>query len=268
MKQFADLHNHTKRCNHAVGECREYVEMALSRGITAFGFSCHAPMDLDREYRMNLNEVDDYMSEVCEIRDEFAGRIDIKLAFEVDFVDKKSHLIEARILELRKIKAVDYLIGSVHFLNEWSFDNLAYIGNYVGKDIDSVWREYLQSIANMAQSGHFDIVGHFDLLKIFNNRPNPAVFSDIERTLDAIKDNDMAIEINGAGLDKQIAEIYPSKDILRLAYKKEIPISFGSDAHAPQNAGIYKDKMIALAQEVGYTNAVSFSKGEREFYAF
>lgn len=268
MKKFADLHNHTKRCNHAVGECREYVEMAMVRGIDIFGFSCHAPMNHDTHYRMNLGEVDSYMAEIRTLQDEYKGKIDIKLAFEVDFIDKKPHLLESKIIALRESNAVDYLIGSVHFLNEWGFDNPAYIGDYEGKDIDSIWREYLQSIANMAQSGHFDIVGHFDLLKIFNNRPSPRVIGDIKQTLEAIKDNDMAIEINGAGLDKQIAEIYPSKDILAMACRLEIPISFGSDAHAPQKVGIHKDKMLDLARSVGYKKAISFSRGEREFFAF
>ena len=266
--KFADLHNHTKRCNHAVGECREYVEMAISRGISAFGFSCHAPMNHDRDYRMGLDEIDDYMNEIRALREEYKGRIDIKLAFEADFIDNKPQMTEARIIALRESCEVDYLIGSVHSLNEWGFDNPAYIGDYDGKDIDSIWREYLRSIANMAQSGHFDIVGHFDLLKIFNNRPSPAVAGEILRTLEAIKDNDMALEINSAGLDKPIAEIYPSEAILSLAHKMEIPISFGSDAHAPQKVGIYKDKMIALARKVGYKKAVSFTKGERESYAF
>lgn len=260
--KFADLHNHTKRCNHAVGECREYVEMALARGITAFGFSCHAPMSYDSHYRMQLSEVDEYLSEVRDLRDEFSGLIDIKIAFEVDFITGRAHLLESRILEAE----VDYLIGSVHFLNEWGFDNPAYIGNYEGKNIDDIWREYLESIANMAQSGHFDIVGHFDLMKIFNNRPSKAVEGDIVRTLEAIKDNDMALEINGAGLDKQIAEIYPSEVILSTAYKMEIPISFGSDAHAPQKVGIHKDKMLSLAKRVGYKKAVNFKQKTREFY--
>lgn len=264
MKKFADLHNHTKRCNHAVGECREYVEMALKRDIKIFGFSCHAPMNHDVHYRMKLSEVDEYMNEIRVLSEEYKGQIDIKIAFEVDFITNKPHLIESKILNAD----VDYLIGSVHFINEWGFDNPEYIGNYDGKDLDSVWREYLESITNMAQSKYFNIVGHFDLLKIFNNRPSNAVQNDIVRTLEAIKDNDMALEINGAGLDKQIAEIYPSEDILRYAYKMEIPISFGSDAHSPQKVGIYKDQMINLARKVGYKKAVSFTKKNREEFEF
>lgn len=261
--KFADLHNHTKRCNHANGECKDYVEMAIERGISTLGFSCHAPMNFDEKYRMALSEVDDYINEILALKDEYSDRIDIKIGFEVDYIDKKPFLLESQILNAK----VDYLIGSVHFLNDWGFDNPAFIGSYDNKDMDSLWREYLCAIANMAQSKYFDIVGHFDLLKIFNNPPSNALKSDIIKTLESIKDNNLVLEINAAGLNKPICEIYPSKDILKLAYKMEIPISFASDAHTPQNVGIHKEKMLNLARKIGYKKAVSFSQKQREIIA-
>ena len=33
-----NLHTHTKRCNHAQGEDREYVEAAIKAGIKTLGF--------------------------------------------------------------------------------------------------------------------------------------------------------------------------------------------------------------------------------------
>ena len=38
-----NLHTHTKRCNHAQGEDREYVEAAIKAGIKTLGFSDHCP---------------------------------------------------------------------------------------------------------------------------------------------------------------------------------------------------------------------------------
>lgn len=258
--KFADLHNHTKRCNHAVGECRDYIEAAIANKIDIFGFSCHSPMKFDEAYRMALSEVDDYLGEILALRDEYSDRIDIKVGFEVDYIDKKPQLLEAKVLNAK----VDFLVGSVHFLDDFSFDNPAFIGEYKHKDLDILWQEYLQAIANMAQSGLFDIVGHFDLLKIFNNPPRKNAQNAIKNALESIKDNDLVLEINAAGLDKQICEIYPSSEILSLAFKMEIPISFASDAHAPQKVGIYKDKMLDFALKTGYKSAVSFSQRQRE----
>ena len=158
-----DLHNHTKRCNHAVGELYEYIDAAIACNIDIFGFACHAPMKFDEKYRMGLDEIDSYINEIRELKYQYRNKIDIRVGFEVDYINKKEYLIEKKVLDSN----VDYLIGSIHFLNNWGFDNEEFIGVYKNIDINEAWIEYLESITNMAQSGLFDIVGHFDLLKIY-----------------------------------------------------------------------------------------------------
>ena len=39
-----NFHTHTRRCGHADGEDREYVEAAIRAGIRILGFSDHSPM--------------------------------------------------------------------------------------------------------------------------------------------------------------------------------------------------------------------------------
>ena len=38
---IANYHTHTKRCHHACGEDREYVEAAIESGLKILGFSDH-----------------------------------------------------------------------------------------------------------------------------------------------------------------------------------------------------------------------------------
>ena len=38
-----NFHTHTTRCNHAVGEDRQYVEEAIKGGLKVLGFSDHSP---------------------------------------------------------------------------------------------------------------------------------------------------------------------------------------------------------------------------------
>jgi histidinol-phosphatase (PHP family) len=60
-----------------------------------------------------------------------------------------------------------------------------------------------------------------------------------------------------------VKEIYPSRDILKIAYSKGVRLCFGSDAHAPGEVGYAFDKALALAASVGYTEMVAFEKRER-----
>ena len=44
---LANYHTHTKRCNHALGEDREYVEAAIKAGLKVLGFSDHCPFVIE-----------------------------------------------------------------------------------------------------------------------------------------------------------------------------------------------------------------------------
>ncbi|WP_353661315.1 histidinol-phosphatase [Hydrogenimonas sp. SS33] len=256
-----DLHNHTTRCNHAEGSIDDYIARAIEEKIDIFGFSDHAPMDFDPRYRMGFDEMAAYESDVRRARERYAGQIDIRLGYEVDWLP--GHVDE------RVLKAdVDYLIGSVHFIDRWGFDNPEFIGKYEGADIDTIWRDYFDLVEAMARSGLFDIVGHLDLIKVFKYVPKTDVRLIAERAMDAIKEADMAIELNAAGYRKPIGEAYPSLELLQMAYEREIPITFGSDAHKPEQVGFRKEELHRLARSVGYTKAAHFRKRDRELVRF
>ena len=153
---------------------------------------------------------------------------------------------------------VDYLIGSVHFLQKWGFDNPEFIATYEEKDIDMIWQEYFATVSAMVKSGYFNIVAHLDLIKVFKFMPKKNIKDIVYQTMLDIKKSNMAIEINSAGLRKPIKEQYPSKDILQLAFDLDIPITFGSDAHSLDQIGFGYDKVVLLAKQIGYTKCVVF----------
>ncbi len=45
-----NFHTHTTRCNHAVGEDRQYVEAAIKGGLKVLGFSDHSPYFFSGDY--------------------------------------------------------------------------------------------------------------------------------------------------------------------------------------------------------------------------
>jgi histidinol-phosphatase (PHP family) len=256
-----DLHNHTTRCNHAKGSMESYVERAIDLGIDIYGFSEHAPMDFDEQYRLNFNEMTLYESDVNNLQKKYSDKIKILLGYEVDYL--KGH-IDRRVLNAN----VDYLIGSIHFLGKWGFDNPEFIDNYKNRNIDDIWQEYFNNIESMAKMGSFDIVGHLDLIKIFNFMPKKDIRLIATPALKAIKKSNMVIELNSAGLRKPTKEIYPSPLLLELAYELDIPITFSSDAHAIGQVGFKYDKVTKLAKKTGYTKAVTFEQRQQQLVTF
>jgi histidinol-phosphatase (PHP family) len=251
-----DLHNHTVLCNHAEGELSAYIEQAIASGIDIYGVSDHAPMDFDPKYRMSFEQMDAYKAMVKNVQEKYQAEIDVLFAYEVDYLP--GHM-DKRILEAD----VDYLIGSAHFIDKWGFDNPEFIGKYEDADIDTIWQAYFDLIRDMAQTGYFDIVGHLDLIKVFKFMPKIDVTQIAEEALQAIKKADMVLELNVAGYRKPCAEPYPSKSLLQRAFELDIPITFCSDAHKPEQVGLYRKEIEAFARSVGYTQCAYFKKRQR-----
>lgn len=257
-----DLHNHTHFCNHANGSMREYIEKAIELGIDVYGFSEHAPMDFDKHYRLPIENVDAYENEVKLLKKEFEKDIEVLLGYEVDFMQHIPMLDS--ILNAK----VDYLIGSVHFLDGWGFDNPEFIGTYQNANIDKIWQDYFDCIEAMAKSNLFDIVGHLDLIKIFKFMPNKDIKIIAQNAIKAIKKSNMVLEINPAGYRKPINEQYPSKELLEMCYEFDIPITFGSDAHEIAQVGFCYEQAVQLAKDIGYTKCMTFKDRQRELVVF
>jgi len=260
-RRTIDLHNHTALCRHAEGTMEAYVERAIARGIDVFGFSDHAPMAFDPQYRMDLSQMAEYEAQVRALQTRYAGKVEIRLGYEVDWLPG---YMEERVLHAE----VDYLIGSVHFIDRWGFDNPEFIGRYEGADLETIWRDYFDLVAQMARSGLFEIVGHLDLIKVFRYIPDVDVGELAAEALDAIAEAEMVLEINAAGLRKPVAEAYPSRQLLAMAHERGIPITFGSDAHAPDQVGYEMEVIHALARSVGYREAADFIDRKRRMVAF
>ena len=258
-----DLHNHTTLCNHATGTMEEYIQKAIELKIDTYGFSCHAPMAFEPEYRMNLSQSKTYEKDILSLKEKYKKQINILLSYEVDFMENSKYL-EKSILESN----VDYLIGSVHFIDKWGFDNPEFIGQFEDKDIDTIWEEYFKTVSSMVKTGYFDVVGHLDLIKIFKYLPNKNITDIAYDTMIEIKKSGMVLEINSAGLRKPIKEQYPSNTLLKLAFKLDIPITFSSDAHSIDQIGFGYEQVVQIAKDIGYTKCIIFKNRTKQIVDF
>jgi len=254
---------HTPACRHARGEPSEYAAHALEVGLTEIGFSDHSPMRRDDfdDWRMRLDQLDEYVEKVRQVqKDNARAGLAVKLALEVDYLPGHEDWIR----ELAARHPWDYFIGSVHYISDtWAVDNPADLAKWRERDAYEVWSLYFDRLTQAANTGLFEIIGHTDLPKKFNIRPAQDCTSLFTHFLDTAQKKDIAIELNTAGLRKDCREIYPSRAFLELAAQKRIPITFGSDAHAPAEVGAAFVEAVALARSVGYTHSSHFSQRQR-----
>ena len=244
-----DYHIHTELCKHAKGKMRDYVDAAIKKGLDKMGFSDHLPFNESymKELSMSPKELDFYVSEIEKLRQEYG--MDILCGIEADFYYEKMD----EIVELLRKYDFDYIYGSVHYINGWAFDNPKFITEWERYDVDEVYEAYYATLKTMVQSGVYDVVAHFDLVKKFSYLPNRPFYEEINEIMALIKENKMLIEVNTSGLRKPAKEIYPSKFILEVAKNYDIPLILGSDAHKPEDVAADFDKAVSLVKSAGYT---------------
>lgn len=257
---MVDFHSHTYLCEHATGTPEEYIDSAIQKGIKVFGFSDHAPLpdNLRDGITMYVHQTEEYIELISKLRNQYKEQIDIKIGFEVDYplhnTFEKKYLTDERL---------DYLIGSCHFIEDWPFDHPDFIEKYEKYGVDNVYKTYYQHLAEMVSSGYFNIVGHFDLVKKFGHRSSVDFNDEIVKISKLVCKNNMAVEINTAGLRKPVKEMYPSEQILKILYKENVPVTLGSDSHTPQEVAADFDKAIELIKKIGYRKVSAFSKRKR-----
>jgi histidinol-phosphatase (PHP family) len=258
----ADYHMHTPLCRHAVGEPTDLAAQAVKLGLSEIGFSDHSPMPRDDfdDWRMKAADLDAYVAKVEAARHAYPGLV-IKVGLEVDYLPG----CEDWIRDLATRHPWDYFIGSVHYVSDaWAIDNPQAISKWKERDPLEVWTAYFDRLTQAAESGLFDIIGHADLCKKFCFYPNQDCTPLFERFLQAARLHGVAMELNTAGLRKECKEIYPSPAIVRLAAHFGVPITFGSDAHAPGEVGLNLMEAVQLARSAGYTQSCRFTRRQRE----
>jgi len=176
---------------------------------------------------------------------------------EIEYIPGREEEIK-RIIQLNPY---DYIIGSVHFIEGWAFDHPDYKDEFKKRDIDEVYAAYFNLVEKAVASGLFDIVGHIDLIKIWGHRPRKrSTVYYVKKILDIIKDSGMVIEINSSGLRKPVREVYPAQDVIEMMALMNIPITFASDAHHPDQVGENIEDLAILAVNSGYRHIVTLDK--------
>jgi len=258
-----DLHMHTSRCGHAEGTIAEYVAAARAAGIATIAFTDHLPLPADvlardphaAGYAMPEAELAAYVDDVLSIRESAAADgVEVLLGIEADLHPGNDEFVRG----LLSRHPFDIVLGSVHFVDGWAFDDPDRRDGYADWDIRALWERYFDDLISAAQSGLADVIGHADLVKKFGYVPEGDLAPLYSRVAEAFADADVAVEVNTAGLRKPCAELYPSSGFLRALRQANVPVTTGSDAHSPAEVGAgFAQARRALA-DAGYDRITVF----------
>ena len=257
-----DLHIHTERCGHATGRPFEYVAEARRAGLAIVAFTDHLPLpdgyDPDEEYAMRPRELGEYVTEVREVAHSSGEAPRVLLGIEADWIPQHRAYTASCIAS----HAFDIVLGSVHFLDEWVFDDPRLIDEWSRRDVGDAWTQYFETLTQAASSGLFDVMAHPDLVKKFGHVPPGDLSALYDDVAGAIADAGVAIEVSSAGLRKPCREIYPSDELLAAFCRAGVPVTTASDAHSPREVGRGLAEVRAAAARAGYTKIAYFEARE------
>lgn len=215
--------------------------------------------DMESYWREHARaDLDVYVEAVLEAQ---AAGLPVVLGLEVDYyrgrMDKVAALLDGY--------PFDVLLGSVHWLGAWLFDDIdsqVAMAEWDRRSVESVWHDYTDALAELSASGVCDVLAHPDLCKVTGRRPAaPAEFHD--RMAEAAAAAGMAAEVSSAGWRKPVAEAYPAPALLAQFAARGVPVTTASDAHRLDDVAFRTAELRPLLAAAGYTSLAGFRRRAR-----
>lgn len=258
--ELVDYHIHTRLCGHASGEPEDYVRVAIAKGLREIGFADHMPLLRMRDDRLTMapEDLPAYVDLVRELQAS-VDEIKIRLGIEMDYIPGQMD----EIWGIASRYDFDYVYGAVHYIDGWGFSDSRHLSTYEGRDPDETYARYFELFCEAARGGGFDIMAHPDLVKKHGIETTLAVDELYAAAVDALEEADVAIEINTSGLRKRALDLYPSLPFLRACGERSVPVTLGSDAHAPGQVGMDFDLARGLLERAGIAQIAAFESRRR-----
>lgn len=160
---------------------------------------------------------------------------------------------------------LDYVIGSIHFIEGWGFDNPEAKHLFTEHNLEELYAKYYEALLQAIRCGLFQFVGHPDNLKVFGFRPDEKkLVGHYEAAAKAMLEADVGTELNtGLAYRYPVKEACPSPAFLQVLARYGVPLTLSSDSHFPDDAGMLLQDGLETVKEAGYTSLCYYKAKER-----
>ncbi|MCM1292390.1 MAG: histidinol-phosphatase [Bacteroides sp.] len=240
-----NFHSHTQFCDGRA-PMAEFAAEAVGRGFTHYGFSPHSPIYIPSPCNMSTGDVAPYKAEYQRLKDLYAdSTTTFYMAMEVDYLGRGHGPSSSYYADL----GLDYIIGSVHFVPtrkgelidiDGRFENfLVKMHRYFNDDVRYVVMTYFDRIEAMVDAGGFDIIGHFDKVRLNASHflpdleQQPWFIDRLNQVVDTVIASGVAIEINTKAYADH-GRFFPDASLWSKIKHSGATILVNSDAHRPE----------------------------------
>lgn len=188
--------------------------------------------------KAGMHKLADYLELMERVRNE-QFPVEIKFGLEICYFKE----FESFTSELTKDKGFDFLLGSIHFVDDFAFDHKA--EHWEGLDVDKIYHRYFEDSISLAKSRIFDGIGHPDAIKLFGHKPSYSLSDYYESLAKELSKSNMYADQNSGVARRcpETASLGMDKELLRILKRNNVKIITSSDAHCPEDVG-YKIKEL------------------------
>lgn len=240
---WTNYHTHTSYCD-GKATIQEVIASATTQGLCCIGLSSHAPLPFERKWCMKQDALNNYLLDIESARK--SSSLEIYAGLEADFIPGVISPSKFR-------RRLDYVVGSIHFVDEmpdgnrWEIDGpyeefLKGLSKIFNGNIKAAVGRYFELTRQMIRESTPDIVGHLDKIRMQNreqstfNENEDWYKDEIRKTLRFVRETGCIIEINTRGwYQRKITTPYPSPWVIDEISKLAIPVTLSSDAHHPDD---------------------------------
>jgi len=260
--KMIDGHIHIERGPYTLEWIQRFVDRAVETGLDEirllehnFRFNEFIPMYdsvrayseyVDAWFQRQIKDIrlEEYLELIALVRRQHYP-IDIRFGLEVCYFPEQEDFIAG----LVKNKGFDFLLGSVHFVDDFAFDHKA--EHWEGQDVDRIYERYFEESVALAESGLFDGIGHPDSIKLFGHRPSYALNRHYEALAEALAKHGLYADQNSGVYRRCPGTSRPGMEpeLLRALKKRGVTIITSSDAHCPEDVGYLIPELSRLALE-------------------
>ena len=254
-------------CQHASDKLEEIVQAYITQGFRCAGITEHIPPASDamrypdeKQAGLSADFLQERFAEYFrlgrELQQKYREQIELFLAFEIEHYPGSETHVEALIEQYQP----DYLVGSLHHVGKTGIDYSHELFQQALQEAGSMTQlycDYFDAQFDMLQKFKPSVVGHFDLIRIYDQDylktlKQDAVQERITRNLDFIAENRLILDFNLRGFDKAM-EQYPSLSIIKQALQKNIALVPGDDSHGVSSVGRNYDQGLTVLSNLGAT---------------
>jgi histidinol-phosphatase (PHP family) len=229
------------------------LEAALAQGMRKYGLSNHAPpadarflYDDEREAGLDLPrrfaQFEAYAALSAAAVADYAGRLEVLRGFEAEVVPTASYVADKQ--ALRQQYGFEYIVGSVHFVDELPIDVSRELFDQAVTRLGGLERllvRYYEQLTAMVEGLRPEVIGHFDLPRLMSEG-DPAhearsVAAAAQTALETIAGAGSLLEVNTAGYRKGLRGPYPAPWVVVRATELGIALTFSDDSHDVSQVG-------------------------------